>query len=559
MIPYGLVAIFVQLQAPESRVAGAAALAAFSGVEQVLVFGKDQEIGLFLPAPGLPQTLRDGGRWQGFLNDCAREGLFSASMPGADGADTPAFGMTDEAALTTLVFLGGHPDAAHCGQIGALLPLLGAKLAVERSALAADAHARAARESSRRAGTLNAALDVNRRELEKAYRQAETELESRRAAEGKLRQADRRKDEFLAMLAHELRNPLAPIGMAAQILKIGPVHPVRLQQTCDIIDRQVSHMTRLLDDLLDVSRVTGGMVALSEELHDMRSIVDQAHEQARPLVSARGHQIKLNLPTTEAMVYGDGTRLVQIVTNLLNNAAKYTPAGGAISLTLSTRSEQVSVAVRDNGIGIDAALLPHVFDLFIQGERSSDRSQGGLGLGLALVKNLVERHGGEVRASSAGLGTGSEFEITLPRAHLGDGAGAGTAPREEISSEALDVLVVDDNEDAAQTLALFLEAHGHRVRVAFCAAEALDMAAEQPPQVLLLDIGLPDVDGHELARRLRTCSGTQDSIYIALTGYGRPEDRVASQEAGFDHHLTKPVSPADLAELIGSLVVVRPR
>jgi len=269
MISYDMVAVFTQLQAPESRVAGAAALADFCGAEQVLLFGKDQEIGLFLPATGLPQTLRQGGRWQNFLNACTREGITSASMPGFNGNETLAFGMIDANALAALVFLGRRPIPTVCAQVGALLPLLGAKLAVERTAFAADGHAAAARESSRRAGALNAALDINRRELQTAYQQAERELESRRVAESKLRDADRRKDEFLAMLAHELRNPLAPISMAAQILKIGPPNPARLEQTCAIIDRQVMHMTCLLDDLLDVSRVTGGMVVLSQDLHDM--------------------------------------------------------------------------------------------------------------------------------------------------------------------------------------------------------------------------------------------------------------------------------------------------
>ena len=549
MISFELAAIFAQLQAPESRLEGAARLAAYSGADNVLLFGKDREIGVFLPAPGLPQTLREGGRWQAFLNDCARDGSLSAAVPALEGgADADALGMTDPQGQAAMVFMGRPPAPSQRSAIAALLPLLGAKLAVERTLLAADGHAAAARESSRRAGTLNAALDVNRRELQQAYQKAERELAQRRLAEQKLIDADRRKDEFLAMLAHELRNPLAPISMAAQILKIGPANPARLQQTCAIIDRQVTHMTCLLDDLLDVSRVTGGMVALSLELLDMRDIVDQALEQARPLINARGHHLTLNL-ADGATVYGDGTRLVQIVTNLLNNAAKYTPPTGELALRLAPRGDEVVLTVSDNGIGIGAALLPHVFDLFIQGERSSDRTQGGLGLGLALVRSLAQRHGGSVTARSCGEGLGSQFEVALPRAHAGGHPAPAPAPG-ALGGEALDIMIVDDNEDAARTLALYLQASGHQVHVAFDGAGALAQAASAAPRVLLLDIGLPDMDGCVLAGRLRALPAVRDSLYIALTGYGRPEDRARSHAAGFDHHLTKPVNVGELARLL---------
>ncbi len=516
MISFQLASIFAQLQTPQQRRAGTAALAAMCGSHQVMLFGKDHDNETFLPAPGMPQALRDGSRWQRFLHRCASEGSASAIMPdpGQD-TDNTAFGLTDSAGLASLVFLGRAPDPEQCRAIAALLPLLGSNLQTERMALAADGHAAAARE-----------------------------------AEGRLRDADRRKDEFLAMLAHELRNPLAPISMAAQILKIGPANPARLQQTCQIIERQVTHMTSLLDDLLDVSRVTGGMVTLARELLDMRQIVDLALEQARPLVNARDHHLTLNLAEHGASVRGDATRLVQIVTNLVNNAAKYTPPGGDIGIKLALRGEQVVLTVRDSGIGIDPALLPHVFELFIQGERSSDRTQGGLGLGLALVKSLAERHGGAVTARSAGLGRGSEFEVALPRA-----AGSTGAPRHADAPETAphSILIVDDNADAARTLALFLQAHGHQVQVAFDGAQALGLARKSAPRVLLLDIGLPDMDGYALARHLREMPSTRECVYIALTGYGCPEDRERSRKAGFDHHLTKPVNALALAALIGAV------
>jgi signal transduction histidine kinase len=554
MIPIELAAIFADLQAPELRPAAVGALAAYAGVGQVLLFGHDREVDAFLPAPGLAQTLRQGTRWQTFLRQCAAAGSARAPvpLPAGDG-EAAAFGITDRLGGAIIVFLGGEPAPDLLAAIGALLPLVGAKLALERTALAADGHAAAAREGNRRANALNAALDINRRELQGAYQRAERELVFRRAAEAKLRDADRRKDEFLAMLAHELRNPLAPIGMAAQILKSGKASEQRLSQTCAIIERQVSHMTSLLDDLLDVSRVTGGMVTLAHDLHDLRAIARDAIEQARPLVIARGHQFAVELPAGPVQVRGDSTRLVQIITNLLNNATKYTPHGGAITLAMEAGADQVALTVRDNGIGIDAALLPQVFDLFTQGERSSDRSQGGLGLGLALVKSLAERHGGAVSADSAGPGSGSAFTVRLPLAHgvpAAPDSACAAAPHAQGPTR---ILVVDDNADAAHTLSLFLESMGHKVRVASDGAGALKLASDDPPRVLLLDIGLPDMDGYALVRSLRAMPQTAHAVFIALTGYGQPEDRERARAAGFDHHLTKPVAAAELARLLAGV------
>jgi signal transduction histidine kinase/ActR/RegA family two-component response regulator len=554
MIPSELVSIFIDLQRPDARLAATTQLARYAGVAQVLVFGKDTEVGLFLPAPGLPQTLRGGRRWQEFLRHCADAGSAESSLPLAGSeTDSPAWGQCDSAGGAIVVFLGKQAAAPVLAAIAALLPLLGAKLAGERAELAAAGLAAAARDSHRRASELNTALDVSRRELQAAYQRAENELVSRREAEAKLRDADRRKDEFLAMLAHELRNPLAPIGMAAQILRLGQVTPARVKHTCEIIDRQIGHMTSLLDDLLDVSRVSGGLVALAQELHDMGTIVRDAVEQARPLIDARRHRLSLALPSQAAQVRGDSTRLVQIVTNLLNNATKYTPQGGVIELELTQDATRVQVVVRDNGIGIDTTLLPHVFDLFVQGERSPDRAQGGLGVGLALVKSLVERHGGSVSAASAGHGAGSEFTIALPRAH-------GVAPVPALcqqggtaGSGGLDILIVDDNTDAADTLSLFLSTVGHTLSVAYEGHSALALATEAAPHVLLLDIGLPDIDGYELARQIRALPQTAHATLIALTGYGQPADRERSIAAGFNHHLTKPVDAASLLRLLATV------
>jgi signal transduction histidine kinase/ActR/RegA family two-component response regulator len=552
MIPFELVSIFTELQNADTRFVGTTNLARYAGVAQVLLFGRDAEVGVFLPAPGLPQTLRDGRRWQAFLRRCADMGSAEASLPWA-GSDTesPAWGQCDSGSNVIVVFLGAEPAAPTRAAIVALLPLLGAKLAGERTEIAAVGLAAAARESHRRANELNTALDVSRRELQSAYQRIEDELVFRREAETKLREADRRKDEFLAMLAHELRNPLAPIGMAAKILRLGHVTPDRVKQTCEIIDRQIVHMTKLLDDLLDVSRVTRGLVVLAEGLHDIVTIVNDAVEQARPLIDARHHHLALSVPEQAAYVHGDAVRLVQIVTNLLNNAAKYTPQGGVIELELRPDADAVQLVVRDNGIGIDAALLPHVFDLFVQGERSFDRAQGGLGIGLALVKSLVEQHGGCISAASRGPGAGSEFTVRLPRAQA---TSVPDRPRhgDTAACRPLDILIVDDNADAADMLSMYLGSVGHRVQVAYEGQRGLALAEAAAPDVLLLDIGLPDIDGYQLAQRFRALPQTAHATLIALTGYGQASDRERSNAAGFDHHLTKPVDVTALLRLLAN-------
>ena len=553
MIPFELVSIFIELQNPGTRFVATSKLALYAGVAQVLIFGRDAEVGIFLPAPGLPQTLRAGRRWQDFLRQCAEAGSAEASLPSAEfDTDSPVWGQCDSGGKVIVVFIGAEPAAPTRAAIVALLPLIGAKLAGELAEIAAVGLAAAARESHRRANELNTALDVSRRELQSAYQRVEDELVFRREAEAKLRDADRRKDEFLAMLAHELRNPLAPIGMAAKILRVGQVTPDRVKQTCEIIDRQIRHMTKLLDDLLDVSRVTRGLVVLTQGVHDIVAIVRDAVEQARPLIDARCHHLSLTVPAQAAQVRGDGTRLVQIVTNLLNNAAKYTPQGGVIELELKLDAGTVQIVVRDNGTGIDASLLPHIFDLFVQGERSFDRAQGGLGIGLALVKSLVEQHDGSIGVASAGHGAGSEFTIRLPRAQAVTPALEMPPHGKTAESRALNILIVDDNADAADTLSMYLSTFGHQLHVAYEGHRGLALAAEAAPDVLLLDIGLPDIDGYQLARRLRALPQTAHATLIALTGYGQDSDRERSIAAGFDHHLTKPVDVAALLRLVAN-------
>jgi PAS domain S-box-containing protein len=379
-----------------------------------------------------------------------------------------------------------------------------------------------------------------------------SDVTERMRAVNELRASDRRKDEFLAMLAHELRNPLAPISAAAELIKRQRLDPEKLQRTSEIISRQTEHMTELVNDLLDVSRVTRGLITLDKEAVDLNAIANSAVEQVRGLIEARRHRLTIQSSGESAHAYADRTRLVQVIANLLNNAAKFTPPGGELQLFVSAHGSEAEVSVRDNGIGIEPDVLPYVFDLFTQAERTPDRSQGGLGLGLALVKNLVQLHGGTATAKSDGAGKGCEFTIRLPRLEENVGAGdPGISGRSTARPpNALRVMVVDDNADAAETLSMVLEAEGHHVTVEDSGRSALERARLERPAAFLLDIGLPDMDGYELARRLRAMPETAHAVLIALTGYGQSRDRERSEAAGFDHHLVKPADMAKLTELL---------
>jgi PAS domain S-box-containing protein len=370
-----------------------------------------------------------------------------------------------------------------------------------------------------------------------------------------LKESDRRKDEFLAMLAHELRNPLAPIRNAVQLLHLkGPPNP-DLQWARDVIDRQVQQMARLVDDLLDVSRITRGKIELRRERVELVAAVNSALETSRPLIKTRGHELTVTLPPEPIHLYADPTRLAQVLSNLLNNAAKYTDEGGRIWLTVERQNDQVLVRVKDTGIGIPTEMLAHIFEIFSQVDRSLERSEGGLGIGLTLVKRLVEMHGGTVEALSAGPGTGSEFvlripvaapEVKEPTSPEAGGYGQTAAPL------TCRVLVVDDNQDSAESIAMLLRTLGNEVRTAHDGWEAVEAAAAFQPNLVLLDIGLPKLNGFEAARRIRELPSGGDIMLIALTGWGQEEHRRRSKEAGFDHHLTKPVDFRALQDLLAA-------
>ncbi|GAB6195891.1 PAS domain-containing hybrid sensor histidine kinase/response regulator [Lysobacter xanthus] len=374
------------------------------------------------------------------------------------------------------------------------------------------------------------------------------DIAARKQAERALQDTVKRKDEFLAMLAHELRNPLAPLG-TAHLLRMAPGDTARVAALADVVDRQVRHLTDLVDDLLDVSRVTRGLVELARDPVDLGATVAAAVEQARPLIESRGHALDVDVRAAGAQVTGDANRLVQVLCNLLNNAAKYTPPGGRITLEAGIESGEVVMRVRDTGFGIAADLLPFVFDLFTQAARTPDRTQGGLGIGLALVRSIVELHGGSIAAESAGAGRGSTVRLPLAR------VAAASAPDTPIALPAGEgrVLVVDDNRDAAQTLAELLRLVGYSVTVADSGRAALQ-AEGGPWTACVLDIGLPDITGHELARRLRASAQGEGAVLIALTGYGQDRDLRLSRDAGFDHHFVKPVDPATLLRALGPRV-----
>jgi signal transduction histidine kinase len=367
-----------------------------------------------------------------------------------------------------------------------------------------------------------------------------------------LQGALRARDEFMAMLAHELRNPLAPIRNAAQVLKLLTPPDAHLSWARDVIDRQVLQLSRLVDDLLDVSRVTRGRVELQKQEVELAAVLAQAVEISRPLIDQRQHTLHLALPPKPVHLEADPTRLSQVMSNLLNNAAKYMEPGGRISLSAEVHGSEVLLRVRDEGIGIPADMLSRIFDPFIQVERSLDRSEGGLGIGLALVRSLVEMHDGKVEAFSEGPGLGSEFVVRLPVLRVGETleAPVRSEPKMGPSTVGRKILVVDDNQDAAESLEMLLELAGHEVQLAHDGEQALAVFESDRPEVVLLDIGLPKLDGFEVARRLRSNEKNRDILLVALTGYGKEGDRALSREAGFDHHLVKPVEPTTLMTLL---------
>jgi PAS domain S-box-containing protein len=380
------------------------------------------------------------------------------------------------------------------------------------------------------------------------------DITDRKRAETALREADRSKDEFLATLAHELRNPLAPLRNAVQVLRMQAAPSPDSQWAMEVIERQMQQMTRLIDDLLDVSRITRNRLELRRERVELTDVLRVAVETGTPLIEASGHELTVTVPPEPLYLDADLTRLAQAISNLLNNAAKYTEGRGHIQLIAERQGSDAVVTVRDDGIGIPAEMLGRVFDMFTQADRSLGRSQGGLGIGLTLVKRLVELHGGSVRAGSDGPGKGSEFVLRLPVVIEAARAGAaGPLKARGKAASSLRIVVADDSRDSANSLGLLLRITGNDVRTAYDGLQAVETACAFKPDVVLLDIGMPGINGYEAAQRIRRESWARDTVLVALTGWGQDEDKQRSKDAGFDHHVVKPVDPQSLLEMLGAM------
>jgi len=380
-----------------------------------------------------------------------------------------------------------------------------------------------------------------------AHKEVEAELHQQRD----WRDADRRKDEFLATLAHELRNPLAPIRQAALISKAPGATDAQKRWSHDVIDRQVQHMSLLLDDLLDISRVTRGTLALRMQPTDLAAVIESAVETARPTIDAKRHILAVDVPSEAIQFTADPLRVAQVLSNLLTNAAKYTDPEGQIRITGRCEREDVVIRVADSGIGISAAALPRVFNMFSQVHSMTDRSEGGLGIGLALAQGLIELHGGTIEANSAGLGYGSEFTVRLPRRMAAHATKlTSNSPATPPVPLRRRILIADDNRDSAETLAALLRMEGHEVTSVHDGPVALSVFSDIKPEVVLLDIGMPGLTGYEVARKMRQSAAGLAARLIAITGWGQDVDKERAFAAGFDYHLTKPVDPRRLIELL---------
>ncbi|MBC5768571.1 hybrid sensor histidine kinase/response regulator [Ramlibacter albus] len=508
------------------RQATAHAVAAALGAHDLAILVRDSELGILLPAPGMPKTVEAGRSWRSLLERCLHENEVRAEVAVAGRAcHAHALSLSG----CTFILLG-DTQVEFPQEFRAAMPLLAAVLKAQQELRLGRAEAEESREAAQRAHQLARALDAARASAAELNRQ--------------LRIEHQRKDEFLAMLAHELRNPLAPVVSGIEILKRGGLaDPARTQRTLDVITRQLQQLTHLVDDLLDVSRVSRGLIELRRDHLDLDDVMAAAVDASRPLLESRRHHLEVLRGGAGLKVNGDRVRLVQVFSNLLNNAAKYTEPGGRIEVACDADGKEVTVRVRDNGAGIPREMLDSIFEMFTQVPGSLDRAPGGLGIGLTLVRTLVELHGGRVSAHSEGPRCGSEFRVCLPRVD------AVSVPAERQPRAAhgvpqgLRVLVVDDNIDAAESLAEVLRLMGAAVVVAHDGETALRTARGDAgvPDLVLLDIGLPGMDGYETAREWRRRFGRQGRL-VALTGYGSPDDMRRTAAAGFDAHLVKPVS-----------------
>lgn len=535
LVPERLRSLIDALADEKLRRQTAQQLAAALGASQLLLYVADPRLGLLLPASGMPKTLVAGPLWRDFLQRCTSETRVAGRVD-LGGELAPACALVERGCALILI----RPrDGPLPQDLQRAMPLLGAALQAQQALRIGMMEAMQAREAAAKAHQLTAALDAARASAAALNRQ--------------LREEHRRKDEFLAMLAHELRNPLAPLTSSIEILRRSmPRDDQRSRRQIEVMTRQVHQLAHLVDDLLDISRVSRGLIELRREVLRLGDVLAAAVEASRPLMETRRHSLQLEAPDPELHVSGDRVRLTQVFSNLLNNAAKYTEPGGTVSVGTTLVGPNARISVRDNGRGIPREMLSSIFDMFTQVPGSLDRAPGGLGIGLTLVRTLLELHGGSVSARSDGPGTGSTFTVLLPTVET---PSQRLPAPPEARAAALDVrvLVVDDNVDAAESLAEILRLLGARVAVAHDGAQALGVAAAAgAPDAVLLDIGLPGMDGYETAREWRRRYGGGAQL-IALTGYGTAEDKRRTAAAGFDGHLVKPVAADEITSLLARL------
>ncbi|HEY5613318.1 MAG TPA: ATP-binding protein [Lysobacter sp.] len=544
------VELVAALAAVEGRASAARRLAVGFGADEVILLLHDREADALLPTLGLRKTLPGGPAWRQFLARVRVAGIHRGELPDGPGKP-PVCAVACTGDGIAALFLGGNVSDDSARVMCATLPLLELAFRTQFDLRVATGELEAARCEIRQSVSLMKALDEARRQVDRTLTELDAQARSLDDARARAEDATRAKDQFMAMLGHELRNPLAPIVTALELLRRRGVW----SQEHEIMQRQVGHMLRLVEDLLDVSRITSGKLALHPESLELATVLASAIETARPLLDQRRQELRVDMATAGLGVSADAARLAQVFANLLTNASKYSDPGTCVTVTARRMGDLVTVAVADQGMGIDPGMLEAVFVLFEQQGRGIDRAQGGLGLGLAIVRSLVALHGGRVRAHSAGIGRGSRFIVELPFAPAVESAAVPRAPSVAVAvpADSARILLVDDNADAVGTLAVAFELMGFSVGIASDGAAALQCARRFQPAVAVLDIGLPGMDGHELARRLREEHGTSIRL-IALTGYGQSSDRERSRDAGFDAHLVKPVDFCELHQTLERLL-----
>lgn len=525
--------LVIGLSKRSERAAAGQLLVKRLGVQELLLFVRDPQLGVLVPAPGFPQTLRGGCTWRSFLQHCEQPGRLTGDVELPKGTMRSALALVLEG--TAAVLLGGTPLERELQVFESILPMLAAVLGAEQDVVLARAEAAAAKQFADHAHQLAAALELARADASKLNAEQSEE--------------QRRKDAFLAMLGHELRNPLAPLVTSIELLKRHKLGENARERQLDVMNRQIRQLSRLIDDLLDVSRVSRGYIQLRRQPVALNEVLLEALEEARPLLTARGHEVDIGQSEEPLIVDGDRVRLVQIFGNLINNAVKYMDSGGRLTLISAREDDFGVIHVKDTGMGISAEMLPRIFDLFTQAPAALDRAQGGLGIGLTLVRTLIDLHGGQITAKSAGIGRGSTFSVRLPLAPASEAPAAPISSSGRGSPRRLRAVVVDDNRDAADSVASLLRILGHEADVAYDGRTALYLAKRFDADLVLLDIGMPGIDGYEVARRLRRIV-RENARLVAVTGYGSDEARSRSRKAGFDEHIVKPVTAEALQNLI---------